>query len=390
MKQIYLDHGATTPVRIEVLESMLPYWTEYYGNPSSIHRHGQMASQGLEIARQQIATQLGCSPNEIIFTGCGSESDNLALRGVMWAARTLSRGNHLITSSVEHKAVLSTAFQLQRTAGFEITVLPVNKYGQIEIDQLEAAIRPETVLISIMAANNEIGSFQPYIQIGEIAKARGIIFHSDAVQAFAFHQWNLSKLPIDLMSIAPHKFYGPKGIGILYAKAGIDLIPSLTGGSQEEGRRAGTVNVPFAVGAATAIKLAFSEQAENIAHSKRLVTRLIDGILNDFGDSCVLTGHPSDRLPNHASFAFRDLSGNDLVRHLDLAGISASSGSACLTGDPQPSMVLQALGLDEEWTQGGLRLTVGRQNTMSDIEYTLATLPDVVDKIQKLGTIFVS
>jgi cysteine desulfurase len=241
-----------------------------------------------------------------------------------------------------------------------------------------------------MAANNEIGTFQPYLRIGEIARARGILFHSDAIQAIAFRQWDLSELPVDLISIAPHKFYGPKGIGILYVKEGIDLIPSLTGGGQEDGRRAGTVNVPFAVGAAAALELAFSERTKNIAHYNKLVGRLIGGILSNFGDDCTLTGHPSDRLPNHASFAFRDLSGNDLIRYLDTAGISASSGSACLTGDPQPSVVLQALGLDERWTRGGLRLTVGRQNTMDDIDYTIATLSDVVDRIRKLDAIFAS
>lgn len=384
MKSIYLDHGASTPVRSEVLEAMIPYWINHYGNPSSTHQFGQTANRGLEMARETIAGYICARPNEIIFTGCGSESDNLALRGVMWAARARNQGNHIITSSIEHKAVLDTARQLESMFGFDLTILPVDSTGQISLADLEAAIRPDTVLISIMAANNEIGTFQPVHEIGRLARERGILFHTDAIQAAAVTPWNMQEMSIDLLSLAPHKFYGPKGIGILYVRQGVELVSSLTGGGQEDGRRAGTVNVPFAVGAATALQLAMDEMEETVAHYRSLRDQLIDGILATFGDNCILTGHPVQRLPHNASFAFRDLSGNDLLMHLDMAGISASSGSACLTGDPKPAAVLQAIGLSEQWTKGGLRLTVGRQNTVEDIAYVLDTLPDLVDRLQEL------
>lgn len=384
-KQIYLDHGATTPVRKEVLNIMLPYFSEIYGNPSSVHSFGQKASSGLEMARDMIASSLNCRSEEIIFTGCGSESDNLAIRGVMWAARMSGKGNHLITSAIEHKAVLETAFQLGQVADFDVTVLPVDRYGRINLAELQAAIRPDTVLISIMAANNEIGTFQPFEEIGHIARQSGIIFHTDAIQAIAVNEWDLESMPIDLLSIAPHKFYGPKGIGILFIKDGTNILPSLTGGSQEEGRRSGTSNVPFAVGAAEALHLATEERESNVSHCRNLTHMLIEGILEAFRDAVLLTGHPTDRLPHNASFAFRDVEGNDLLRYLDIAGVSASSGSACLTGDPEPSAVLEALGLGPEWTRGGLRLTVGRQNNVEDINYVLRILPDIINSLRKLS-----
>lgn len=386
--QIYLDHGATTPVREEVVQAMLPYWTNTYGNPSSVHRFGQLANKGLQDARTTIADLINCQPDEIIFVGCGSESDNLALRGVMWSARNSGLGNHLITSVIEHKAVLDTAIQLRDLAGFEVTILPVDEYGQISLEDLTSSIRPDTVLISIMAANNEIGSNQPIKEIGEIAQERGILFHTDAIQAAALTDWDMKNMPIDLLSMAPHKFYGPKGIGILYARYDIELISTLTGGGQENGRRAGTENVAFAVGAAEALKLALDERHENTVHYQVLRDRLIDGILESFGDDCILTGHPTDRLPNNASFAFRNISGNDLLFHLDVAGICASSGSACLTGDPEPSRILKAIGLTEEWTTGGLRLTVGKHNNKDEIEYVLEVLPDIVERLQQLKVQF--
>ncbi|MGD2049685.1 MAG: cysteine desulfurase family protein, partial [Chloroflexota bacterium] len=303
--QIYLDHAATTPVREEVVQAMLPYWTEAYGNPSSVHRFGQLANKGLQDARSTVANLINCQPDEIVFVGCGSESDNLALRGVMWSARKNGLGNHLITSVIEHKAVLDTAKQLRDLAGFDVSILPVDEYGQISLEDVTSSIRPDTVLISIMAANNEIGSSQPIEEIGEIARERGILFHTDAIQAAALTDWDLKSMPIDLLSMAPHKFYGPKGIGILYARQDIELISTLTGGGQENSRRAGTENIAFAVGAAEALKLAQEERHENTVHYQALRDRLIDGILESFSDDCRLTGHPTDRLPNNASFAFR-------------------------------------------------------------------------------------
>jgi cysteine desulfurase len=387
-KNIYMDYGATTPVRQEVLEVMLPYWTDYYGNPSSVHKFGQQANLGLRQARESIASSLQCHPGEIVFTACGSESDNLALRGAMWAARRNGNGNHLITCEIEHKAVIETADQLRQSAGFDVTVLPVDGYGQVDPDQLEQAIRPDTVLISIMAANNEIGTVQPIEAIGLIAQEHGILFHTDAVQAIAVSDWDVDSMPIDLISIAPHKFYGPKGIGILYVRRGVDLMSTLTGGGQEDDRRAGTENVSYAVGAAEALRLAVAERRGNIAHYQSLTNRLIDGLLSQFPTTCKLTGHPTQRLPNNASFTFRNVSGNDIVFRLDVAGVSASSGSACLTGDPKPSSVLKAIGLSDEWTLGGLRLTVGRHSTMEDVEYVLEIVPEIVGQLQELKAQF--
>ena len=387
-KNIYMDYGATTPVRQEVLEVMLPYWTDYYGNPSSVHRFGQQASLGLRQARETIAKSLHCRADEIIFTACGSESDNLALRGVMWAARNNSSGNHMITCEIEHKAVIETAYQLRHSAGFEVTVLPVDEYGQVDPSHLEQAIRHDTVLISIMAANNEIGTVQPIETIGRIAQKHGVLFHTDAVQAIAVSDWDVNSMPIDLMSLAPHKFYGPKGIGILYARQGVELMSTLTGGGQEGDRRAGTENVSYAVGAAEALRLAVAEREENVAHYQALTNRLIDGLLGHLPKTCRLTGHPIRRLPNNASFTFRNISGNDLVFHLDVAGVSTSSGSACLTGDPKPSTVLNAIGLSNEWTMGGLRLTVGRHSTSEDVEYVLAKLPGIVVQLEELRVQF--
>lgn len=380
---IYMDHGATTPVDPRVVEAMQPYWTEQYGNPSSVHRLGRRAQEALSDARRRIAALLQAEPEEIVFTGAGSEADNLALRGVMGAARAAGRGNHLITTAIEHKAVLETAHQLEAEGSIALTVLPVDQTGRVSVDDVAVAIRPETVLISVMAANNEIGTLQPIAQIGALARERGILFHSDVIQAAAVRRWNMRELPLDLASFAPHKFYGPKGFGFLYVRRGVELLPAQTGGSQERGRRAGTENVPYAVGAAKAFELAMAELEENVRHYEALRDRLIAGVLEALPGDAVLTGHPTERLPHNASFAFRDISGNDLLIQLDMAGIGASSGSACTTGNPLPSPVLEALGLDEQWTGGGLRLTVGRQNTMADVERVLAVLPEAVRTLQQ-------
>jgi cysteine desulfurase len=312
----------------------------------------------------------------------------MALRGVMWAARENGRGNHLIVSAIEHNAIIDTAKQLRDQFGFDVTILPVDSLGKVDLDELEGAIRPDTVLISIMAANNEIGTFQPFEAIGEIAHAHNVLYHTDAVQAAAYVPWDLKKQAIDLMSIAPHKFYGPKGVGILSIRQTVDMVSSLTGGGQEDGRRAGTVNVPFAVGAAEALRLALESRDENVAHHEKLRDRLIDGVLEAMPEDCILTGHPTDRLPHNASFAVRGVSGNDLLIHLDVAGICGSSGSACKTGNPKPSAILEALGLGAEWTGGGLRFTVGRQNTMDDVEYVLEKLPGIVDTVKNFSLMF--
>lgn len=381
---IYLDHGATTPVHPQVLESMLPYWTEYYGNPSSNHVFGRKAESALRSARERIADLIGAAPDEIVFTGNGSASDNLAMRGVVWSALAQGTTSHIIISSIEHSAVKNTAVQLSELNGCEVTSLPVDRYGQVSVSDLAAAIRPNTTLISIMAANNEIGTLQPIEEMSQLARDHGILFHTDAVQSVAVQRWDMASSPVDLLSIAPHKFYGPKGIGILYIRDGVQLAPALTGGSQEDGRRAGTENVAFAVGAAAALQLAVKDLPDLVEHYRTLSGTLIEGLTTSLADDCRLTGHPSQRLPHNASFAFRGVSGNDILMHLDMAGIAASSGSACKTGDPKPSATLEAIGLDAQWTKGGLRLTVGRQNDLEEIEYTLQTIPPIIRKLQEL------
>lgn len=382
---IYMDYAASTPVAPAVVEAMLPYWTETYGNPSSTHRFGQRSAAALAAARETIAELIGAHPGEVVFTSCGSASDNLALRGVMGTRRASGSGNHLITCAVEHKAVLATALQLQEHFGCEVTILPVDEFGRVSVEAVSDAIHPDTALISIMAANNEIGTLEPVAEIGALARERGILFHTDAVQAAAVMEWDLDQLPFDLVSFAPHKFYGPKGIGILFVRRGVDLLPVLTGGSQEDGRRAGTENVAYAVGAAKAFALAMEQRTENIGHYTRLRDALIDGILAAVPEGCVLTGHPTERLSNNASFAFEGTRGNDLLMHLDMAGIAASSGSACLTGNPEPSRVLEALGLDDTWTTGGLRLTVGRSTTMAEVERVINAVAEAVVTLRQLS-----
>ncbi|WP_420628098.1 cysteine desulfurase family protein [Candidatus Leptofilum sp.] len=386
---IYLDHGASTPVHPQVIEKMLPFWTEHYGNPSSSHAHGRSANFALGEARRTVAGLMNAQPKEIVFTGCGSESDNLAVRGVMWAARQHGSGNHLITSVIEHEAVLETAVQLRDHFNFDVTILGVDEYGRVSVDDVAAAIRPDTALISVMAANNEIGTMQPIQQIGALAREHGILFHSDAVQAAATTRWDMQTMPLDLISFAPHKFYGPKGVGILYVREGVELVSSLTGGGQEDGRRSGTVNVAFAVGAAEAFKLAQDNLEAQVTHYTNLRDQLIAGVMTAVpANEIILTGHPTERLPHHASFALKNMSGNDLLIHLDMAGICASSGSACKTGDPKPSPILETIGLDPAWTKGGLRFTVGSQNTPDQIEHLIQAMPTVVEKVKKISQLF--
>ncbi|MFZ1400440.1 MAG: cysteine desulfurase family protein [Candidatus Promineifilaceae bacterium] len=386
---IYLDHGASTPVNPQIIEKMVPFWTDHYGNPSSSHGHGRSAGFALDEARLTIAQLMHAQAKEIVFTGCGSESDNLAVRGVMWAARKNNTGNHLITSAIEHEAVIETAVQLRDHFNFDLTILDVDEYGRVSLGDVAAAIRPDTALISIMAANNEIGTLQPIQEIGALARQHGILFHTDAVQAAATTRWNMQTMPIDLISFAPHKFYGPKGVGMLYVRDGVELVSSLTGGGQENGRRSGTVNVAFAVGAAEAFKLAQANVEAHVAHYTSLRDQLIAGVLAALpADEIILTGHPTERLPHHASFALKNLSGNDLLMHLDMAGISASSGSACKTGNPKPSAILETIGLDPAWTTGGLRFTVGSQNSPADIQRVIQTMPTIVEKVRKVSQLF--
>jgi len=384
---IYLDHAATTPVDPRVVEAMLPYWMEQYGNPSSIYSLGRAAARAMEGARETVAGILHCEPREVIFTSCGTESDNLAIRGVAFARRAAGQGNHIITSSIEHHAVGHTVEQLVKHFGFEATFLPVDQYGVVDPDEVRKAIRRDTVLISIMYANNEIGTIEPIAEIGAIAREHGIPFHTDAVQAGGALSLDVNALNVDLLSLSAHKFYGPKGVGVLYARRGVSFWPMQTGGGQERNRRAGTENVPYIVGLATALRLAYEELEEHNARLVHLRDRLIQGILESIPDSH-LTGHPTNRLPNSASFVFRGIEGESILLNLDMEGICASSGSACTSASLEPSHVLLALGLPHEVAHGSLRLTLGRSNTEEQVDRVLEVLPGIVQKLRAMSPLY--
>jgi len=383
-RHIYLDHSATTPVDPRVVEAMAPYWGEVFGNSESSHAFGQAAASGLEQARQTVAGVLGCRPAEILFTGSGTEADNLALRGVAWAARRSGRGNHIVTTPIEHRAVGHTVDQLRDLFGFEVTRVPVDEYGRVDPDDVAVAIRPDTILVSVMTANNEVGTVQRMFRIGRVCRERGVLFHTDAIQAAGRLPLELDDINVDLLALSAHKFYGPKGCGLLYVRRDTPLVPAVTGGAHERGRRPGTVNVAGAVGLATALRLAEEERVAECARLRRLRDRLIEGVLAYVPDSR-LTGHPTHRLAHHASFAFRGVEGESLVLSLDLEGIAASSGAACAGGEPEPSFVLRAMGLPPEWSLGSLRLTLGRANDETDVERVLEVLPGVVERLRAGG-----
>ena len=381
--KIYLDYAATTPVDPRVLEKMLPYFRETFGNPSSVHSFGQRAEAALEEARETVAQVLNCLPAEIVFTSCGSESDNLALRGAAFAARLNRGANHILISPVEHHAVSRTADQLSSLHNFQIEYLPVDQTGKVHPDEVAARLRDDTALVSVIYANNEIGTVNPVAQIGQVCRERGVPFHTDAVQAAAYLPVDIQTLSVDLMSLGAHKFYGPKGVGALYVRKGLTLLPAQTGGGQEAGLRAGTSNIPYIVGMAEALRITQNERTPNTKHLRPLRDRLIGELLEAIPDSC-LTGHSSDRLPNHASFAFKDVDGNALLILLDVAGFACSSGSACKTGNPEPSEVLAALGLSRDWALGSLRITLGKDSSVAQVERLLQTLPDLVEQVRQL------
>ena len=381
---VYLDHAATTPVDPRVVEAMMPYWTEKYGNASSIYSLGREARKAIDEARQTVADILGCQPREIIFTSCGSESDNLALRGVAFARRERFGKNHIITSPIEHHAVGHTCEQLEKHFGFEVTYVPVDEYGVVDPDDVGRAIREDTALISIMYANNEVGTIEPIAEIGKIAREKGIPFHTDAVQAGGALPLNVDELNVDLLSLSAHKFYGPKGIGVLYVRKGTPLLPMQTGGGHEYNRRAGTENTAYIVGLATALRLAYEELESRNAHMQRLRDRLIEEITAEIPD-VQLTGHPTNRLPNNASFVIKYIEGESMLLKLDLEGICASSGSACTSASLEPSHVLTAMGIPHEIAHGSLRLTLGRDNTDEDIDYVMSVLPGIVQKLRAMS-----
>ncbi len=377
---IYLDHSATTPVDPRVVEAMLPYWTEVFGNASSIYGQGRRAAAALDDARARVAAILRCQPAEIVFTSCGTESDNLALRGVALAAAPKGR-RHLITTPIEHHAVLHTLTDLAEHFDCDVTIVPVDRTGLVDPAAIEAAIRPDTALISVMYANNEVGTVEPIAEIGAIAQRRGVPFHTDAVQAGGILPLDVQALNVDLLALSAHKFYGPKGVGLLYVRKGTRLLPTQTGGSQERGRRAGTENVPYIVGLATALELAQGEREAESARLLALRERLVSGILAAIPD-VELTGHPTRRMPGHASFLVHGADAQSLLIALDLAGIAASSGSACAVGTPTASPVLTGMGFGATVALGALRLTLGRASTESDVEAVLAKLPGIVRAVR--------
>ncbi len=381
-RTIYLDHAATTPVDARVLDAMQPYWSDVFGNTSSSHAIGRAAQQALDTARQSVADVLHCRSDEITFTGCGTESDNLAIRGTAFAARQAKRGNHLITIPIEHHAVGATFDQLRDLFGFDVTIVEVDEYGMVDPDAIGRAIRSDTVLISVMYANNEVGTVQPIAEIGALARARGIVFHTDAVQAGGQLTLAVDQLNVDLLALSAHKFYGPKGVGVLYVRSGTALIPALTGGGHERGRRPGTVNVAEIVGLATALQLAQERRESENARVSALRDQLVSGVIERI-PAVQLTGHPTRRLPNSASFAVKDVEGEMLLTALDLEGICVSTGSACTTGEAEPSHVLTAMGLPREWALGSLRMTLGHLTTPEDIATTLDVLPGVVARLRE-------
>jgi cysteine desulfurase len=381
-KHVYLDYAATTPVDPRVMQAMLPFFSENFGNPSSVHRYGQSAEAALENARLTISEVMHCLPEEIIFTSCGTESDNLALRGAAYMARERRGANHILVSPVEHHAVSHTAEQLAKHYAFELEYLPADHFGRTTAENVAARLRPETALVSVIYANNEIGTINPVSEIGQLCQSRGIVFHTDAVQAAGYLDVDVCSIHTDLLSIGAHKFYGPKGIGALFVRKGLALLPSQTGGGQENGLRSGTQNVPYIVGMAEALRLAQADKQTRIENLKPMRDHLVGSILEEIPDT-QLTGDPLERLPNHASFIFKDVDGNALLTMLDMAGYACSSGSACKTGSPEPSDVLSNLGFTRDWALGSLRITLGMYTTSGEIDAFLQILPGVIAKLRR-------
>lgn len=378
-KLIYLDNAATTQVHPLVVEEMLPYFTESYGNPSSVYQFAGTAKEAMEQARESLAAGIGARAREIYFTGGGSESDNWALIAI--AERYQEKGKHIITTRIEHHAILHTCEYLEKR-GFEVTYLDVDGQGFVNPEALEAAIRPDTILISVMAANNEIGTIQPLKQIGELAKAHGILFHTDAVQAFGHIPLNVEEMNIDLLSATAHKLNGPKGVGLLYVRKTVQLFSFIHGGAQERGKRAGTQNVPGIVGFAKAAELAWKQMDERMAYESRLRNHLIERVLKEIPDSS-LNGSMEHRLPNNANFVFEGVDGTSLLILLEQKGICGSAGSACSSGSVDPSHVLLAIGVPKELARGSLRLTLSHQTEIEEIDYTVDVLKVVVERLRK-------
>jgi cysteine desulfurase len=385
MKRIYLDFAATTPVDQRVIDAMLPYFKEDFGNPSSMHRFGQVSEKALDESRRSIAANLGADPSEVIFTSCGSESDNLAIRGTAFARRAKYGHKHILISPIEHPAVHATVAQLVEMHGFDVSYLPVDQQGQVDHENISNYLRKDTAVVSIMAANNEIGTIVNLREIAEACRKRGIPFHTDAVQYAAHHRINIPTLGVDLLSLGAHKFYGPKGVGALYVRSGTDLLPSQTGGSQEFGLRAATENIPLIVGMAKAFQLVQEEGPERQERLVSLRDQVIEFVLDKIPHSQLTGAAPSNRLPNHASFVFEGLDGNLLIQVLDSEGFACSSGSACKTGDPKPSSVLTSLGYTPEWALGSLRVTLGKDTSQAEVDHFLKILPGCIRRVREVS-----
>lgn len=389
MRTIYLDHSATTPLDARVLEAMQPYFALHFANSKAVHRLGHEAEAAIEEARLTVARCLGCAPEEVIFTSGGTESDNLALRGLAQAARLHNRPFTLITCSVEHAAIGTTARQLHDVLGAALRILPVDRFGHVDPDDLRAALHNlpagGLALVSLIHANNEIGTVNPIPELAAIAHEYGAYFHTDAVQSPGHLALDVQAMGLDMLSLSSHKFYGPKGAGVLVVRQGMPYLSAQTGAGHEDGRRAGTHNTPGIVGTAVALQLACTAREENAPRLAALRQRLVEGVLSRIPDA-ELTGHPVERLPGHASFVFKHVISSTLLMVLDQHGIAASSGSACKSGNEQPSAILEALGYGPEWTRGGLRLSLGRDNTEDDIDAVLNILPEAVTAVRRLAT----
>ena len=386
---VYLDHAGTTAMDPRVLEAMLPYFTELYGNPSSMHTVGQEARYALDAARERVAGVLHCRAREVIFTGGGTEADNTAIHGV--AVALAGTGNHIVTTAVEHHAVLHACQDLENN-GFAVTYLPVDKQGMVHPEQVYNAVTDETILVTVMYANNEIGTINPIAGISSAVQRRAeelertIVVHTDAVQAAGFLDLNVRRLGVDMLSLSGHKFYGPKGTGVLYVRRGVPLLPLIHGGGQERDRRSGTENVPGVVGLAAALEVAEAQREQSSAHCAALRDRIIAHIGETIPRSH-FNGHPSERLPNNVNFSFEAVEGEAILLGLDAAGIAASSGSACSSGSLEPSHVLLALGQSADLARGSLRVTLGRENTEEDVEYFLQVLDGLIPQLRQLPTL---
>ena len=383
--RVYLDNAATTALSPKVLEKMMPYMTEFYGNPSSLHSFGRDAKKGVDRAREQVAKAINAKPEEIVFTAGGTESDNTVLFGVV--QRYKNKGNHIITTAVEHHAVLYACEQLEKSGAARVTYLPVDEYGRVTAQQVADAITEQTILVSVMFANNEIGTIMPIEEIGKVCREKGVLFHTDAVQAVAHVPVDVQKMNIDFLSMSAHKFHGPKGVGALYVRKGAKLPALLVGGAQEKNRRAGTENTPGIVGLGEAIELATTNMENTAARMKYLRDKLMTGIPARIPE-VKLNGHPEERLPNNVNFSIRYIEGESILLLLDLNGIAASSGSACTSGSLDPSHVLLAMGMPHEIAHGSLRLSLGDETTEEEIDYVLETLPKVVERLRLMSPLY--